>query len=328
MRRHGKICSGISRPQHRPAEDGPAGSVDQSDGIRPASPAASTATSAGLLWGSVGVLAFSVSLPATRLAIAGGLSASFVGIGRAVVAGLLALVTLVVMRQRWPAARLLPRLAIVGACVVLGFPLLTALALARVPAAHGIVVTGLLPAATAVAAVLRAGERPSLRFWLAALAGVVCVLAFAAVQGAGRFEPADALLLAAVLLCGLGYAEGGALARELGGLQVISLALVLSLPVTAALTLIQLDTASLGRATPAAWAGFAYVSVISSFAGFFAWYRGLAQGGVARVGQLQLAQPVLSLALAWLLLGETITLPMVATALAVLACVVATQKAR
>lgn len=274
------------------------------------------------------MLAFSASLPATRMAIAGGLDASFVGVGRAVVAGLLAAATLAAMRQPWPAARLLPRLAVVGLGVVLGFPLLTALALARVPSAHGIVVIGLLPAATAVAAVLRAGERPSPRFWLAALAGVACVLAFAAVQGAGQFEPADALLLAAVLLCGLGYAEGGALARELGGVQVICLALVLSLPATAALTLARLDPASLARATPAAWAGFAYVAAISSFAGFFAWYRGLAQGGVARVGQVQLAQPVLSLAWAWLLLGEAITWPMAVTALAVLACVVGTQKAR
>jgi len=282
----------------------------------------------GLIWGAVGVLAFSVSLPATRLAVAGGLTPAFVGVGRAVVAGLLALATLVLMRQPLPAIRLLPRLAAVGFGVVVGFPWLTALALARVPSAHGVVVTGLLPAATAVMAVLRAGERPSLRFWLAALAGVACVLAFAAVQGAGRFEPADAMLLAAVVLCGLGYAEGGALARELGGVQVICLALVLSLPVTIAITAAQLDPASLAHATPAAWAGFAYVSVISSFAGFFAWYRGLALGGVARVGQVQLAQPVLSLLWAWLLLNEAITLPMAATALAVLACVVVTQKAR
>jgi len=282
----------------------------------------------GLVWGAIGVLAFSVSLPATRLAIAGGLTGSFVGIGRAVVAGLLALATLALMRQPLPPARLLPRLAAVAVGVVLGFPLLTALALTQVPAAHGIVVTGLLPAATAVMAVLRSGERPPLRFWLAALAGLACVLALAAAQGAGSFELADALLLAAVLLCGLGYAEGGALARELGGVQVICLALVLSLPVTAALTLARLDVASLARATPTAWAGFAYVALVSMFAGFFAWYRGLALGGVARVGQLQLAQPVLSLLWAWLLLGEAITATMVATALGVLACVVATQWAR
>ena len=286
------------------------------------------AAKGGLAWGAIGVLAFSVSLPATRLAVEGGLPSSFVGAGRAVVAGVLALGTLALMRHALPPVRLLPRLAVVALGVVLGFPILTALAMAQVPAAHGIVVTGLLPAASAVMAVLRAGARPSAPFWVAALAGVACVLAFAAAQGAGHFEQADALLLAAVLLCGLGYAEGGALARELGGVQVICLALVLSLPVTLAFTVVQWDAAALAHATAPAWAGFAYVSLISMFAGFFAWYRGLALGGIARVGQLQLAQPVLALAWAALLLNEAITPAMVVTALAVLACVVATQKAR
>ena len=283
---------------------------------------------AGLAWGALGVLAFSLSLPATRMAVAGGLPAGFVGIGRGAVAGLLALATLVVMRQPLPARRTLPRLALMVVGVVVGWPVLTALALAQVPASHGIVVTGLLPAATAAMAVLRAGERPSALFWLAAVAGLACVLAFAAAQGAGSFEHADALLLAAVVLCAVGYAEGAVLARELGGVQVICLALVLVLPLTLAITLAQLDPAALGRATPAAWAGFAYVSVVSSFAGFFAWYRGLALGGVARVGQTQLAQPVLSLAWAWLLLGEAVTPLMVSASLAVLACVVAAQRAR
>lgn len=295
--------------------------------MRPDTPRVSDRTT-GLAWGALGVLAFSMSLPATRLAVAGGLPGSFAGIGRAVVAGVLALATLALMRQPLPPARVLPRLGVVAAGVVFGFPLLTALALARVPAAHGAVVTGLLPAATAVMAALRSGERPSPRFWFAAAAGLLCVLAFAAAQGAGTLELADALLLAAVLLCALGYAEGGALARELGGVQVICLALVLSLPVTAAITMVQLDPAALARATPAAWAGFAYTAVVSMFAGFFAWYRGLALGGVARVGQVQLAQPVLSLGWAWLLLGEAVTGAMAATALAVLACVVATQRAR
>jgi drug/metabolite transporter (DMT)-like permease len=294
----------------------------------PSVPAAAQAGAGGLMWGAVGVAAFSVSLPMTRLAVAGGLPGGFVGIGRAVVAGLLAALTLVLMRQRLPPARLLPRFAIVVVGVVVGFPWLTALALVRVPAAHGIVVTGLLPAATAVAAVLRSGERPSRRFWLAAAAGVLCVLAFAVAQGAGEVKAADALLLAAVALCGLGYAEGGALSRSFGGVQVICLALVLALPLTATIMLLQWDGAALARATPAAWGGFAYAAVVSSFAGFFAWYRGLARGGVARIGQLQLAQPVLSLLWAWLLLGEVVTPAMMLTALGVLACVVATQRAR
>ena len=283
---------------------------------------------AGLAWGALGVIAFSMSLPATRIAVADGLPAGFVGMGRGAVAGLLALATLAALRQPLPGRRLLPRLGLMVVGVVVGWPVLTALALAQVPASHGIVVTGLLPAATAVMAVLRAGERPSIRFWLAALAGLACVLAFAVAQGASGVEWADALLLGAVVLSAMGYAEGGVLARELGGVRVICLALVLGLPLTLAITLAQLDLAALGRATPAAWAGFAYVSVISSFAGFFAWYRGLALGGVARVGQTQLAQPVLSLAWAWLLLGEAVTPLMVAASLAVLACVVAAQKAR
>lgn len=287
-----------------------------------------SAVRAGMAWGLLGVVAFSVPLPATRMAVAGGLPGGFVGIGRAVVAGVLALATLAAMRQGVPARRVIGRLAVVAVGVVLGFPLLTALAMERVPAAHGTVIVGVLPAATAVMAVLRAGERPSARFWLAAGAGLACVLVFAVAAGAGGFEGADGLLLAAVVLCALGYAEGGALARELGGVQVICLALVLALPVTVAWTLWEMDPAALARATPAAWAGFAYVSLVSMFAGFFAWYRGLALGGVARVGQVQLAQPVLSLGWAALLLGETVTPAMGLAAVGVLACVMATQRAR
>ncbi|WP_370693951.1 DMT family transporter [Methylobacterium sp. NEAU K] len=278
----------------------------------------------GLVWGSVGVLAFSVSLPVTRLAVAGGIAGSFVGIGRAAVAGVLALLTLAIMRQPLPSFRLMPRLAVVAVGVVLGFPLLTSLALTHVPASHGVVVAGLLPSATAVMAVFRAGEHPSLRFWIAVLAGVACVLTFVFVQGGGSFQWADALLLAAVVLCALGYAEGGALARELGGVQVMCIALIMALPVTVPITLIELDVVLLAHITPAAWAGFAYLCVVSN-AGFFAWYRGLSLGGVARISQLQLAQPVLSLAWGWLLLGEVITGPTIAAALGVLTCVVMAQ---
>ena len=283
---------------------------------------------AGVAWGALGVLIFSVSLPATRMAVVGGLDPVFVGAGRAVVAAVLALAVLGIRGQWLPPPSAVPSLLLVSVGVVLGFPLLTTMALSRVPAVHGVVVTGLLSAATAVMAVLRAGERPSLRFWLAALAGLLCVLAFAAVQGGGELDVADLLLLAAVALCGLGYAEGAVLSRKLGGIRVISLALVLSLPATIPLALWRLDAAALARAGPAAWGGFAYVSVFSMYLGFFAWYRGLAAGGVARVGQLQLAQPVLSLAWAALLLHEAVTWPALAAALAVMGCVVMTQRAR
>ena len=281
----------------------------------------------GLVWGSVGVLLFSMSLPATRMAVEA-FDPVFVGCSRGAIAGLLALTVLTVERAGWPARRDWPALAVVAGGVVLGFPLLTTVAVAQAGAVHGAILTGLLPAGTAVAAVLLARERPSLAFWLAALAGVLCVLAFAAIQGAGRLSSADGLLLLAVIACSAGYAAGGVLARRMGGLRVIGWALVACLPATIPLALANWDAPGIATAGTRAWLGFAYVVLISQYLGFFAWYRGLARGGVARVGQLQLAQPVLSMLWAAMLLGEAVTPQAILAAVAVLSCVVMTQRAR
>ena len=277
-----------------------------------------------LLWGGLGVLGFSFTLPATRVAVQE-LDPTVVGLGRALVAAALAGLVLAVVRGPLPTRAQWPRLAIVAAGVVFGFPLLTSLALTHLESGHSAVIVGLLPAATAIAAVARAGERPSRAFWIAALVGLAAVLVFAAVQGAGRPRPADLLVLGAVVAGAVGYAEGGALARELGGWRVISWALVLSVPVLVPVVLASAATTGLD-AGPAAWAGFAYVALFSMFLAFFAWYRGLAEGGVARIGQLQLAQPVLTLAWSALLLGEQIGLATLLAAAAVLLSVAATQR--
>jgi len=277
--------------------------------------------------GSLGVLGFSFSLPATKLAVAD-LDPWFVAFGRAAVAGLLALLVLRHSRASWPTAAQWRSLVLVALGVVVGFPLGTSLALEHRPAGQSAVVIAILPAATAVMAVLRAGERPGRAFWVASGAGLVTALVFAATRGAGGVAPADALLLVAVLACALGYAEGGVLARHLGGARTICWALVLSLPLTAAVTVatVQQGGAAGGSAVP--WLGFAYVSLVSMFLGFFAWYAGLARGGVARIGQLQLAQPVLTLGWAALVLGEAVGPAEAVTAAVILACVVATQRAR
>jgi drug/metabolite transporter (DMT)-like permease len=282
----------------------------------------------GVLLGALAVLGFSFSLPATRLAVEG-LAPWFVGFGRAAGAGLLALGYLRITRAALPSPAQARRLAIVAAGVVVGFPLLTSLALTSQTAAHGAVVIALLPASTAVFAVLRAGERPSMAFWLASGAGLVAVLGFVALTGGfvGGPRTADLLLLGAVVITGMGYAEGGALARELGGGRTISWALVLSLPVTALVTLAAV-AAGLGPGGTLAWLGFAYVTVVPQYLCFFAWYAGLALGGVARIGQVQLAQPVLTLIWSAVLLGERVTALMVAAAIGVLACVVLTQRTR
>jgi drug/metabolite transporter (DMT)-like permease len=276
--------------------------------------------------GLLGVLGFSFTLPATRVAV-DGLDATFVGVGRAAVAALPAAALLVWWGERLPSRAARGRLALVVLGVVVGFPLLTALALRDVTAAHSAVIVGLTPAATAVAAVWRAGEHPSAGFWLASVAGLAAVLTFAASQGAGLPSTADLLVLGAVALVAMGYAEGAVLARDMGGSRVICWALVLALPITVPVGLA--GALAGGVDAPAdAWLGFAYVALISMFLAFFAWYAGLARGGVAKIGQVQLVQPLLTLVWAAALLGEEVGPATILAALAVVASVVATQRTR
>jgi drug/metabolite transporter (DMT)-like permease len=297
--------------------------TEQSSAIAPR-----TVTLSGLALGALGVLAFSMSLPATRIAVHD-LDPWFVAFGRAVGAAVPAWAYLRITGAPSPARTQWRRLSIVALGVVFGFPLFTSLALTSATAAHGAVVVTVLPAVTAVFAVLRAGERPPVMFWVAGAGGVVVVLTFLVATGSvhGGLRKEDLYLLAAVLLCGLGYAEGGALARELGGARTICWSLLLALPVTLPIALV----AALRHPPTAggeAWAGFAYVTVISMFLGFFAWYAGLARGGIARVGQIQLAQPLLTLIWSALLLGEAVTPATIVVALVVLACVVLLQRTR
>ncbi|QSQ22061.1 DMT family transporter [Pyxidicoccus parkwayensis] len=288
----------------------------------------SARTREGLLFGALGVLAFSLTLPATRAAVPE-LGSTLVGLGRGVVAAALAGALLAIRRERLPERRHWPRLALVAGGVVVGFPLLSAVAMRSMPASHGAVLVGLLPAATAVAAVFRARERPSVTFWLVSAAGLAAVLAFAAAQGAGKPTAGDALMLLAIAAAAVGYAEGGALARELGGWRVLCWALVMSVPVLLPILVFNLDASGLpSHVSLRAWAGFAYVSGVSMFLGFFAWYRGLALGGVARVSQIQLLQPLLTLGWSVLLLGETVERGTLGAALLVVACVLGSVRSR
>ena len=281
-------------------------------------------TTEGWLSGLLGVVIFSGSLPATRVAVLD-LSPLLLTSARAVIAALIGAACLLLLRQVRPARRDLPSLAIVATGVVLGFPLLTGLALRHITAAHSIVFVGLLPMATAMFGVLRGGERPRPAFWAFAGIGAAAVAGFALLtSGQGELE-GDLLMLAAIVLCGLGYAEGATLSRRLGGWQVISWALVLAAPVMALLGVVSAHRPTDG-VSPAAWLGLGYVTVFSMFLGFVFWYRGLALGGIAGVGQLQLLQPFLGLLLAGLLLGEPVAPGMVLATAVVVLCVVGARR--
>lgn len=277
-------------------------------------------------WGNglLGVIIFSGSLPATRVAV-GGFSPLFLTSARAVIAAVLGSALLLLLREARPRREDIGPLVVVALGVVVGFPLLTALALQHITAAHSLVFIGTLPMATAAFGVLRGGERPRPLFWLFSGLGSVIVTGFALLESGAGALTGDLLMVAAILLCGLGYAEGAVLSRRLGGWQVISWALLLSLPMMLTVALFSLPDSWAGIGWPA-WGGLAYVSIFSMLVGFIFWYRGLAQGGIASVGQLQLLQPFFGLALAGLLLREPVTATMTGAAALVVLCVAAARR--
>ena len=281
-------------------------------------------TASGWLNGFIGVLLFSGSLPATRMAVLA-FDPVFVTLARASIAGILALVTLMVFKEKRPERKQLSSLCIVAIGCVVGFPLLSALALQHITSAHSIVFIGILPVSTAVFGIIRGGERPKPIFWLFSALGSLLVIGYALEQGLTASPLGDVLMILSVILCGLGYAEGAKLTKTLGGWQVISWALVLSLPLMLPLTFIYLPS-SFNAVPMGAWASLAYVSLFSMFIGFVFWYKGLAQGGTATIGQLQLLQPFFGLALPAWLLHEQVSAGMLAVTVGVILCVVATKK--
>lgn len=283
-------------------------------------------TASGWISGFIGMAIFSGSLPATRAAVTG-FDPVFLTVARAAIAGMLGLGLLFVFRQKSPERRDLLPLAVIALGVVVGFPLLTALALQHMSSAHSVVFIGLLPLSTAIFGVLRGGERPRPAFWLFSLAGSALVAGYAMARGTGAVSAGDLLMLAAIVMCGLGYAEGGRLSRRLGGWQVISWALVMGAPLLAIPTLMVLLRGPI-EAPAEAWATFAFLVLGPQFLAFFAWYRAMALIGIARTSQIQLMQIFVSLGVAAWWLGETLEPDIVFFALWVLAAVLVGQRAR
>jgi drug/metabolite transporter (DMT)-like permease len=280
----------------------------------------------GLLLGALGVFTFSFTLPFTRVAVAE-IPAPAVGFGRMVIPGVFGALYLHLSDAALPRGRTWLRLLVVTSGIGFGFPLFTALALRTVPASHAAVVVGFNAITTAVAAVLLGRERPSAAFWLVSAAGFVAVLVYGWTQGASDVRLGDAYLLVAVVMVGIAYAEGGYLAREMPSFQVLCWALVLAMPIAIPVSLLSWAGGS-HTASARALGAFGYVSLVSQFLGLYVWYVGLSLGGVARVGQIQLAQPLLTLVWSALLLGERIVWPTVASATAVMLCGLASLRIR
>jgi drug/metabolite transporter (DMT)-like permease len=280
----------------------------------------------GVLWGTVAVLAFSLTVPLTRIAapVFGGLIA---GLGRAALAALIAGPLLFATSQPRPKLRDVPTLMVVGLGLLVGYPLFLSLGLETVPSIHGAVTSGLLPVATAVAAVVLASERPSTMFWVGTLAGVVAVLTYAIMQGGGTLVAGDAWLLCAVVSAGIGNATGGLMARRMGGWRTICWALLVVSPLTFSFVLY--DSSRLAIQAPVgAWISLLYLGIVSSLLAFCAWVKGLSMGGIARIGQLQLLQPFTILPSSAILLGEHVTVASLAASAIVFVCAAFCLRAR
>lgn len=282
----------------------------------------------GYGYGLLGVLVFSLTLPMTRIAVTE-ISPLLIGLGRALVAAVPAVLMLWLTRSRLPRRDEWPGVILAALGIVVGWPLTSSLAMATVSSSHGAVFNGLLPLFTAIFAAWRSGERPSKAFWGWAIAGAFLVMSYALRQGHGGLQTGDSWLLLAVILGGMGYAEGARASRTLGGARTICWALVVSAPVLVAPVIwMAVDHGfTSGWPSPAVLAAFAYLAFGSMFLGFFAWYRGLAIGGIARVGQIQLLQPFLTVvAAAWIFKEEVAPITF-AFALAVVAIIAGGRRA-
>ncbi|MET9363556.1 DMT family transporter [Streptomyces sp. NPDC006632] len=280
----------------------------------------------GTALATLGVLSFSLTFPSTAWGLESFGTWSMVSL-RLLIAALLAGVFLWRGRVPFPDRSHWGGFAVVVGGVMIGFPVLTTLALGTATTSHAAVVVGLLPLTTAAFAALRTRRRPSRAFWTAALAGAAVVVVFTVQQSGGELSRADLYLFAALLLCAAGYTEGGRLSGLMPGWHVVGWALVLCVPLTVTGTVLGL-TLEPWHLTVHGVVGLLWVASASTFLGLYLWYRGMAAIGVAKASQLQLAQPLLTLVWSVLLLGEHLSPAAPLAAAGVLVCIAVTQRAR
>tara|TARA_B100002003_G_scaffold248622_1_gene282868 strand:+ start:142 stop:1017 length:876 start_codon:yes stop_codon:yes gene_type:complete len=281
--------------------------------------------SKGMFLGLVGVVSFGLTLPATRFIIPY-FEPVFIGLGRAVIASFVAALLLIATKQTRPSKNQFYQLLGVASGVVVGFPILSAWAMQTVPASHGGVVLGVLPLATAIVGSVVSNEKPSVAFWICGIVGSAVVIAYSLLQGVGEFQTGDFFLLGAIVSAATGYALGGKLSKEIGGWQVICWALVISFPFIIVPAWLEAPQEAVGSLPLNVILSFLYLALVSQLFGFFFWNKGLALGGVARVSQTQLLQPIVTLVASALLINETINVQTIVFATLVIVTVAIGKK--
>ncbi|HDR8488339.1 TPA: DMT family transporter [Bacillus cereus] len=274
----------------------------------------------GMLLGCIGVICFSLTLPATRTAVPY-FGEAIVGLGRVVIAAIIVGIIFIKNQEKIPNKDQMKSLWIVAIGAVLAFPLLSTYAMESLPVSHGAIEVALLPLATAGFATWRGGEQLSKRYWIASIISTITVLLYAVYLGLGQLQMGDIALIAAVLILGLSYAEGGKLSKDLGSWKVIAWANLIGAPFFIIPVGLSISSDML-QAPIEAWISLFYLAIISQFLAYIAWYGGMSLGGIAKVGQLQYLQPFLMIIFSVLFLGESITWLTIVLAFIVVICVI------
>ena len=276
--------------------------------------------SKGMLIGFIGIFIFSLTLPVSKVAVLS-FNPYFIAFGRAVLAGLAALIYLALKKEATPTKDDFVKFVVIALGIVFGFPILTTVAMAHGSSSHGAVILGMMPLVTTVIGVLRFKERPSLGFWLVSLLGAALVVLYALLKSSGTFTYIDGLLVLGGISACIGYVEGAELSKKMNPRAVISWVLVISLPINLVMTWLSYSPEYI-HANAVAWISFAYLGLFSMYFGFFFWYEGLAIGGISRVSQVQLIQPFCTLVAASILLGDSLTVVNLVFAILVVSTVI------
>ena len=277
----------------------------------------------GLLFAFIGVFAFSLSLPFTKMALKS-FDPLFTAFARPVIAAFLAIPLMLALKVPALPRHLWRPMAFTALGAVFGWPILIAVALERTTSSHVSVISAVMPLVTAIIAVIRNRKHPGTSFWVASSLGTALLVFFSISRGGTSSADllTDLIILGAVIASSYCYVEGAGLTNYLPGWQVISWVVVISLPIAVPGTIaVYLATSSEYTLQFDAVFGMLAIGLSSMYLGFIAWYRGLRDFGVAHGSQVQQLQAIMTLGWSALLLGESVTLTMVLSAIGIVLCV-------
>ena len=265
----------------------------------------------GFIFGFVGILIFSLTPPATKIALGpdnNALTPEFITFGRSALAGIMSLIYLFFFKKKKPSVKYIFNIFIVALSLSVGFPLFLSLGLIHSTSTHAAVILTLMPLMTAVFASFYFKQKASLGFWICAIIGCIVVIIYTLIHGKSNnqiieFSYSDILFFISVIAGATGYVFGAKLTKIMGSVDVISWALALAMPFHLALAVYYFPIKEIPTIS---WIGFLYAALFSQWIGFFAWYKALDLGGAVRVSQIQLFMPFLTFFFSIILLGETL----------------------